>query len=122
MSAACDRGAGEGGQVGGDVQEGARGRSGSRGSARASTRGATRFDGDAAERDGQHDPAVHVEREIEPPDRAVDDQDADDQQRDAVHLRGEDLEPAEAERPAPPRRARRETRGAESAARARPRR
>ena len=60
---------------------------------------------DADERDDEDDPAVHVRRVDETSHRAVDDPDADEEQREPVRLRGEDLGAAEPERPDPARRA-----------------
>ena len=71
---------------------------------------------DADESDDEDDATVHVRRIDEPPRCAVDDPDADEQQRDAVRLRGEDLRAPEAERPRPARRSRREARRDERAA------
>jgi hypothetical protein len=65
---------------------------------------------DSRERDDQNDSTAHVGRIDQAPNRRVDDHDADDEERDPVHVGGEDLEPAEAERPAASRRPEREGR------------
>ena len=59
---------------------------------------------DAGHRYDRHDPRLHLRRIHEPPDRRVDDQKPDHDERDPVCLRGEDLRASEAERPAPARR------------------
>ena len=56
---------------------------------------------------------MDVRRVDQAPDRRVDDPGAEHEQRDPVHLGGEDLGAAEAERPRPARRSGRETRGDE---------
>ena len=66
--------------------------------------GGGEVDGDAGERDREHDPAAHVGRLDEPADGRVDDPHADEQEGDAVRLGGEDLEPREAEGEAAARR------------------
>jgi hypothetical protein len=67
-------------------------------------------DRDAGERDPEHDAAVHGRRRGEPARGRVHDEEADDEQRDAVSLRGEDLAAAEPERPRPARGMRRDVR------------
>ena len=107
-----DRGAGERREIGRDVQERAA-------HVQALAVGARQHErrdevhGDADERDDEHDAAVHVGRRDEPAHGAVDDPDADEEQRDPVRLRGEDLGASEPERPRAARGARREPRGDE---------
>ena len=62
--------------------------------------GGDQADCGARERDDEHDTAAHVGRVDEAADRRVHDHDADHHQHDPVHVRCENLEPAEAERPA----------------------
>ena len=70
--------------------------------------GRDEIDRDTDESDGEDDAAAHVRRIGAPPRRAVHDPDADEQQRETVRLRRENLRPPEAERPRPPGRARRQ--------------
>ena len=51
------------------------------------------------ERHDEHQPAANLRRRDEPADGGVHDQHAHDEERDPVHVRRQDLEPAEAERP-----------------------
>ena len=78
-----DGGTGERGQVGGHVQE-----STADVQALAARHAAARrddeVDGGSRRRDHQRQPAAHVDRIQEPPDRPVDDQYADDQRRDPL--------------------------------------
>jgi hypothetical protein len=53
------------------------------------------------QRQRQHEPAAHLGRVDQPPDRRVDDHDPNDEQRDPVDVGGQDLQAAEAECPAP---------------------
>ena len=77
-------------------------------------------DGDAGERDDEHDAAVHVRRRDEAADAGVDDpRRATSSSVIAVRLRGEDLRPAEPERPRAARGPRREPRGDERGRRGR---
>ena len=89
----------ERGQVGGDVQE----RAAHVQALAARTREQRRrgqVDGDPDERDDQDDPAAHLARRNQSANRAEYDPDAHEREHQAVRLRGEDLEPPEAVRPA----------------------
>ena len=109
---ACDRRAGEGGEVGRDVQERAA-HIQALGARPVQQRGGDQVDGDPGERDRQHQAAAHLGRVDEAAHRCVDDHDADHEQRDPVHMGGENLQTSEAERPAPARRPAGQREGAE---------
>ena len=59
----------------------------------------------------EHEPTVDVRRRDEAPHRGVDDPEADEDERDAVRERGQNLDAPKAERPAPARRAPRDRGG-----------
>ena len=107
--AARERRAGERREVGRDVQERSLHVEARAVGAREHERRGE-VDRDADERDDEHDAAVHDRRVCEAPRGGVDDPDSQEQERDPVRLCREDLGPAEAERPRPARRTRREAR------------
>ena len=61
-------------------------------------RAATQVDRDADDGDDHDDSAVYARRRDESGDGVVDDQQREHEERDAVRLGAEDLDPAEAER------------------------